>query len=73
MSHVRWNFFTSHGSVLLIIARRPDVTVRDLEAEGYVSRERIGRRNRYTVDRRRRMQEPSAGREIGALIAALTA
>ena len=62
-----WTLLTSHGRVLLIIAREPDLRirdiaerariteraaagiVRDLEVAGYVTKERVGRRNRYVV------------------------
>lgn len=58
---------TSHGHVLVEIARNPDARIRDLgaaaaiteraaaaiiadlEAAGYVTRSRVGRRNRYAV------------------------
>ena len=58
---------TSHGRVLLLIARDPDLRVRemagiaqisersaasivrDLETEGYITKVRVGRRNRYIV------------------------
>jgi predicted transcriptional regulator len=43
----------------------------DLEDAGYLRRERIGRRNRYTVDRRRRVPDAFAT-EIGDLLAAVT-
>jgi predicted transcriptional regulator len=40
---------------------------------GYVKAERIGRRNRYTVDREHAMRHSAqAGYEIGALLEALT-
>ena len=59
---------TSHGHVLVEIARNPQARIRelsaaagiterataaivaDLEAAGYVTRSRVGRRNHYTVD-----------------------
>jgi DNA-binding transcriptional ArsR family regulator len=85
-----WNFITSHGKVLVQVAREPHATVReiaeraglterqahrvlaDLEAEGYIERERIGRRNRYSVNAERPMKHPSvSSREIGRLLAAL--
>lgn len=58
---------TSHGHVLVEIARNPDSRIRDLaaaagiteraaagiiadlEAAGYVTRQRVGRRNRYIL------------------------
>ena len=45
----------------------------DLVAEGYLTRERIGRRNRYHVNRSRRMRHPAvAEHEIGELLQALS-
>jgi DNA-binding IclR family transcriptional regulator len=48
------------------IAERVSLTERqahrvlaDLVAEGYVTRERVGRRNRYSVDPKRAMRHPS--------------
>jgi len=41
----------------------------DLVAAGYVERERIGRRNRYAVNREAAMRHPSQlGHEIGELL-----
>jgi predicted ArsR family transcriptional regulator len=87
----KWKFITSHGTVLVQVARQPQATVReiaekaglterqahrvlaDLEAEGYIERERVGRRNRYSVDARRPMRHPSvSNRDIGRLLAALS-
>lgn len=86
----KWTFITSHGTVLVQVAREPHATVReiaeraglterqahrvlaDLEAEGYIERERVGRRNRYSVHAERPMKHPSvSGREVGRLLAAL--
>jgi DNA-binding MarR family transcriptional regulator len=45
----------------------------DLIEAGYVKTERIGRRNRYTVDRQHAMRHSAQlGYEIDALLAALT-
>lgn len=62
-----WTLLTSHGHVLVEIARNPQARIRelgeaagiterataaiiaDLEAAGYVTRIRVGRRNRYEV------------------------
>jgi DNA-binding IclR family transcriptional regulator len=62
-----WTLLTSHGRVLLLIARDPDLRLRDiaeraqitersaagivhdLEQAGYLTKVRVGRRNRYTV------------------------
>jgi DNA-binding MarR family transcriptional regulator len=44
----------------------------DLVVAGYVSKQRVGRRNRYKIDLERPMRHPStANHRIGALIAAL--
>jgi DNA-binding MarR family transcriptional regulator len=44
----------------------------DLVDEGYITRERVGRRNRYQVNHARPMRHPSiAEHEIGALLRAL--
>jgi DNA-binding IclR family transcriptional regulator len=62
-----WTLLTSHGRILVEIARNPDARIKDLaaaasiteratagiiadlEAAGYVTRQRVGRRNRYIV------------------------
>jgi DNA-binding IclR family transcriptional regulator len=45
----------------------------DLVDAGYVKTERLGRRNRYTVDRQHAMRHSAQlGYEIGALLEALT-
>ena len=45
----------------------------ELVDAGYVKTERVGRRNRYTVDRQHAMRHSAQrGREIGALLEALT-
>jgi DNA-binding IclR family transcriptional regulator len=87
-----WTFITSHGSVLLEVAREPDATVRqiatraglterqahrilsDLAEEGYLVRERVGRRNHYRVNPGAPMRHPSVrARRIGELLQALDA
>ena len=58
------------------IAERVGITERaaqrilsDLLAEGYLSREKIGRRNRYTVNRQRHLRHPVFQElEIGPLL-----
>lgn len=86
----RWTFLTNHAQVLLCLAERPDIRLRDvadrvgiteraaqrilaeLVESGYVTTERIGRRNRYTVDRQHAMRHTAQlGFEIGALLEAL--
>jgi DNA-binding IclR family transcriptional regulator len=62
------------------VAERVGITERaaqrilaDLTEAGYVKTERVGRRNRYTVDRRHAMRHSAQlGYEIDALLAALT-
>jgi predicted transcriptional regulator len=45
----------------------------ELVEAGYVTAERVGRRNRYTVDRRHAMRHSAQlGYEIGALLRALS-
>jgi predicted transcriptional regulator len=45
----------------------------DLVDAGYVKVERVGRRNRYTVDREHAMRHSAQlGHEVGALLEALT-
>jgi DNA-binding MarR family transcriptional regulator len=61
------------------IAERAGLTERqahrvlaDLVSEGYIVRERVGRRNRYRVDQSRHMRHPTvADTQIGELLAAL--
>lgn len=62
------------------VAERVGITERatqrilaELIQAGYVKTERIGRRNRYTVDRQHAMRHSAQfGHEIGALLEALT-
>ena len=67
---------TNHGHVLMCIAARPEIRIREiaaqtgiteraaqriigeLEAAGFLSHIRIGRRNRYEVDTRRKSVHP---------------
>jgi DNA-binding MarR family transcriptional regulator len=52
-----------------ITERATQRIVTDLVEAGYVTRERIGRRNHYTVDRTARMRHPSQfAHEIGELL-----
>ena len=61
------------------VAERVGITERatqrilaELVEAGYVTTERVGRRNRYTVDRRHAMRHSAQlGYEIGALLQAL--
>jgi DNA-binding IclR family transcriptional regulator len=62
------------------VAQRVGITERatqrilaELVEAGYVRTERVGRRNRYTVDRQHAMRHAAQrGREIGALLEALS-
>ena len=62
------------------VAERVGITERatqrilaELIEAGYVKAERVGRRNRYTVDRRHAMRHSAQlGHDIGALLEALT-
>jgi DNA-binding MarR family transcriptional regulator len=52
-----------------ITERATQRIVTDLVEAGYVTRQRIGRRNHYTVDRTARMRHPSQfAHEIGELL-----
>lgn len=67
------------GATVREIAERSGLTERqthrvlaDLVGEGYVTRERIGRRNQYRVDDSRPMRHPVLARHrVGELLAAL--
>jgi DNA-binding transcriptional ArsR family regulator len=86
----QWAFVSSHGAVLIEVARHGEATVReiadqarlterqahrvlgDLVDEGYVTRERVGRRNRYRVNRSMPMRHPVlADYRIGELLQVL--
>jgi DNA-binding MarR family transcriptional regulator len=86
-----WAFVTSHGLVLIEVARGPRATVRELAERaqlterqahrvlgdlvdgGYITRERVGRRNRYQINEGEPMRHPTnATHRIGELLAALT-
>lgn len=60
------------GEKLGITERTVQTVIHDLVAEGYVTRERIGRRNVYRVDPTRPMRHPvAAGHDVAALLRAL--
>ncbi len=51
--------------------RTVQVVVRDLVAEGYLTKTRVGRRNVYRIDRGRRLRHPAAqDHSIAALLRA---
>ncbi|MFH8421566.1 helix-turn-helix transcriptional regulator [Streptomyces sp. NPDC018038] len=74
-----WTFLTNHARVLVVIARDPDVRLRDvaaacgvtertvqaivadLEAAGYLTHAREGRRNRYRLAPGKRFRHPLEG------------
>ena len=56
-----------------ITERAAQAIVADLEAEGYLRRERVGRRNEYTVNGSGRFRHPAeADRRIGDLLKLFT-
>ena len=71
--------FRSPEATVREISERAGLTERqahrilgDLVAEGYLARERVGRRNRYRVNETRPMRHPAiAAHRIGELLAAL--
>ena len=82
-----WTLLTNHGRVLLLIAREPDMRIRDLavaagiteravqmivtdlEHAGYLVKERVGRRNAYTINRDRPFRHRAeSDHSVGELI-----
>ena len=80
---VGWTFLTNHAHALLVIARDPQITLReaaarvgiteraiqkivaDLEAAGYLTRTRHGRRNSYTISTGQPFRHPlAAGHDV---------
>lgn len=60
------------GSTVGITERAAHRIVGDLEAAGYISRERTGRRNRYTVQQHVPLPDQLArGQKVGELLAVL--
>ena len=56
-----------------ITERAAQRIVADLIEAGYVQRERVGRRNHYSIDRRAKMRHPAqVNQEIGDLLDLLT-
>ncbi len=56
-----------------ITERATQRIVAELEADGYLSHERVGRRNRYQVNRERPLRHPMEDHlEIGALLRVLS-
>jgi DNA-binding Lrp family transcriptional regulator len=56
-----------------ITERRTAQIVRDLEQAGYLTRTRVGRRNRYQIDAHRTVQTPRLPMTVGQLLAVLVA
>lgn len=55
-----------------ITERATQKIISDLVAEGYLTRERVGRRNRYTVNRDLQLRHPlEAGHPVGELLDAV--
>ncbi len=82
-----WTFFSNHAHVLVVLARQPDVLIKDLawevgiteraassilsdlEEEGYLTRVREGRSNRYILHRSRPLRHPlEQHRKIGDVL-----
>ncbi len=56
-----------------VTERAAQAIVADLEADGYLTRQRVGRRNQYTVNRAGRFRHPAeADQRIGALLSLFT-
>ncbi len=78
-AHVLLTIARDPDATIESIAREVEITPRsalailsDLEAEGYVERERIGRRNHYVTHTEKPLRHPSnAAHTVGELIAAL--
>jgi len=87
----RWTLLTSHGHVLVEIARNPQALIRelakaaglteratasivaDLEDAGYVTRQRVGRRNQYLLHLDLGLRHPAfASQRVGPWLDLLT-
>lgn len=83
----RWTFLTNHTHVLILLARNPSMTLREvatvvgiteravqriiaeLEEDGFIEREKIGRQNHYLILSDQHLRHPiEAHRTIGDLI-----
>jgi DNA-binding MarR family transcriptional regulator len=61
------------AAVVGVTERAAQAIVADLEADGYLTRERVGRRNRYTVNPAGRFRHPAeAEHRVGELLALFT-
>ncbi len=82
-----WTFLTNHSPVIILVARQPDMVLRevaseigiteravqriiaDLEEDGFLIREKIGRQNHYRVVRDLPLRHPIEGHKfIGDLV-----
>lgn len=83
-----WTLLTSHGRILLMIARDPAIRIRDiatgadvtertaqgivadLRQAGYITQEKVGRRNVYTVSLNLPFRHSAeSGHTVGELVA----
>lgn len=86
-SDPRWTFLTNHAHVMILLAKNPEIVLRevanlvgiteravqriiaDLERDGFLVRERVGRRNSYRIRQGRPLRHPiEAHRSIGDLL-----
>lgn len=82
-----WTFLTNHSHVIILLANRPDMVIRevaaqigiteravqriivDLEEDGFLIREKVGRQNHYRVVRNLPLRHPiEEHRNIGDLL-----
>ncbi|GIX03401.1 MAG: hypothetical protein KatS3mg113_0407 [Planctomycetaceae bacterium] len=85
-----WTFLTNHAHVLILLARDPAITLRevaarvgiteravqrivtDLEQQGYIKRQKVGRQNHYIIHRNLPLRHPiEAQHTIGELLTLL--
>ena len=83
-----WTLLTSHGRILLMIARDPAIRIRDIAAgaevtertaqgivadlrqAGYITQEKVGRRNAYTISLNQPFRHAAeSGHTVGELVA----
>ena len=84
-----WTFLTSHGLVLVSIAKDSEKTAReigddvgltertthsiiiDLEKEGYITRKKVGRHNKYRIHPDMEIKDPVTHASVGELLTTL--
>jgi predicted transcriptional regulator len=84
-----WGLFTSHGLVLVSVAKNPARTARDigsdvgltertthkiildLEKAGYISRNKVGRNNTYSIHPNVTIKDEVTDASVGALLTIL--